>query len=445
MELFSIPGTKLCLVAGLQWQVLDPFEAKFISNAQIKELIDNGARHFVQYKNRADINYGVGFQTDKEQYRSFKIISIAAKIACDKQLNGTTSFVVINNDKTEGQLCFVIALLSGNTIFDRLVPIHEVDSILVDFQTICERSKQSAMNWGDVTTDGFTPEKALTLDQILDKKFGKTIELADLHDNRTTNIVLLVGGTVAILFGLWTAYDWYASKAKLAIAQERARQNTPEHLYSKSVERMLSEPTLVAPAIWDDYRKQLGSFPTQMGGWNLESISCKLTTCEALWKTQGSTYEEFKIAAKSKSNWGPISLNNSERDVLADLKTIRHSVTLNLSLQKLPPSDSWPNANEFAQTIGVQWQKLKPSGWDATLAPLEQQALPTGISPSVLSRHPKAIYAMRWEVKNQIWERSKEVISTFDKNMTITQVDITFEHKKKHVIFNAGGYAYAKK
>jgi len=445
MQLLPIPNTKLCLAAGLQWQVLDPFEAKLFSHNQVQALFENGAKYFVKYKNAKDINYGVTFESDLEQYSSLNIISIAAKVACDKQFKASTSFVVVKNDKTDEENCFVIGLLFGNTIIDQLVAADEVDALLQEFQTLCERSRSDVTTWGDVTTTGFNPDNALTLDEVLNKSFGKSIALSELKNNRTTNIVLMIAGLAAVLFGLWTAYDWYQADEKLLKEQQRASQNTPENMYRHSVERLLREPTLIAPDVWDDYKAQLGAFPTQMGGWTLHKISCKLAICEALWKTQDSTYEDFKAAAQSHPEWGPISTNNNEKDVLGDLKTIRHQVTLKLTLQKLPPQGQWPDAKEFAQTIGVQWQKLKPTGWDATLTPLEQQGIPAGMSSAGMSNLPNAIYAMRWEAKNQRWEQSKEVIATFGKNMTITHLEVTLEHKDKRVIISGGGLVYARK
>lgn len=443
MEFFVIPDTKTCLVTRLQWQVLDPFEAKLFSHDQIKTLINEGAKYFIKYKNQAETNFGVGYEADLDQYAGLNIFSLASKIATAKEFKTATVFVALQNDKTDENSCFVIGIIAGNIFFDDLVSVDQVDGLFYEYKQLCERSRRSFMCWGDVVTNDFVPQHALTLDEALNKKLGKTIELKELKNDPTLYFVLMAFVICVVFLLGYAAYDWYKTDQKTFADHLRALQNSPEHIYKESVDRFLAEPNLVIPVVWSEYTAQLGAFPTAIGGWKLQSISCEGTDCLALWKSDGGTYDDFKVNAYP--DWGPIALSKNEKDVLADLKTIQHSFKLRINKAKLPPPQFWPDASAFAQAIGVQWQKLAQSGWSALLNPLQQQGIPPQVAPVAVARHPSAIYAMRWQATNQDWDLAKAVVGTFGDNMTITHVDLQLNEKEMRVAFNGAGYAYTKK
>lgn len=425
----------------MDWHVLDPFGAKLFGHEQIERLIADGSRYFVKYKNGVDINYGVSGEAELDAYKSHLVFSIAHAIATHSLFKGATVLVLLINNESEDDDIFAVGLVSGNIVLDAVCSLFELSTVYEKFAADCEKAGRSFTVWGDATPDGVTADHTYSLTELLDQKGAKKAKIEHLKNDRT--VLMMVVGVIAmvLILVMMGAWDWYRNHQKLLLDQLRQSQSSPSYLYTESVKNLLASPQRISAICAPQIISQVGSFPAKMAGWSLNKIMCQSDECEAHWNSQGGTYDDFKKAAPA--HWGQIALTNNEKDVLGDLKTIRHTFKLELKAGLLPERSQWPKAYQFSLDIGNQWQHLSTKGWASTLKPIEQQAIPVGVQPAAVKNHPQAIYAMPWHAVNQNWQLAKEVIASFPANVVLTKFEVQV-NPRTGITFGADGLAYVQ-
>ena len=440
MELFPISQSKDCLISNLAWETLDKMTGGFFGHERVDQLIAEGGRWFVQYKNGPDINYGVSKQIDLDAYKGQNLISVAGLVATHPFFKGVSVLVMLKNETLDDGMGFAVGLWNGNVRLDRPFLLTQAKSIVSEFELI-GRGRPFVI-WGDV--QGVPVKTQYTLEALLvPKKGGKRLKVQPLKSEKKSLIfVIAVCAVIALMAASW-GWDWYCAKQNELIERIRQTKKSPDYIYDQSVTARLSIPVLIAKEAVPAIAEQLNRFPIALGGWRLSTITCKELTCEAQWKSNGGTYQEFQKSADPA--WGKIALASSDAEVLGDLKTLRHGFTLDLNTNPLPPQASWPTRSAFELATGGDWQKYGQLGWVGTLAMPAQQAVPTGVNPLSIKNHPHAIYAMPWSVNSQSWALTQKAIGSLPENVTLTEFKLSINEKERAVAFSGSGLAYVQK
>lgn len=145
MELLTWPGKNEILVSRLQWLVLDPFADKLLSHVQIDQLISEGYRYFLKYKNGADVNIGITRSTALESLKDIRNYSVAANIATHPRFKSTTALVFLAVHQPEVEMVYAVGMVDGNVVMDEYLNVSELEAYYLKFSDVCESSRRSFM------------------------------------------------------------------------------------------------------------------------------------------------------------------------------------------------------------------------------------------------------------------------------------------------------------
>ena len=443
MELFTLPRKKEVLVSNLQWQVLDPFADKLFIHDQIHQMLAEGYRYFLKYKNGAEVNVGFTSSTAHEALVKFRVYSVAAKVATHPRFKSTTALALMQLPETEEPTAYAIGLVDGNVVMDEQLASAEIDIYYRKFAALCESSGRHFVTHGDIAPEGLSLNHPFTLAELVEGRKGKKVKLEKLQDDKKILLVIFAAiAAVALMLLLWV-WDWYQLNQKKLEDQLKNALQTPAYLYEVSVKNALAQDYLLAPSAVAQIGDQLRELPAQLDGWVLSRMSCTLANCQFTWQSTGGTYEDFgRVAPKA---WGKLSLGATDSQILGDLKTIQHNLKLSLTSDKLPPQPSWPSREDFLFQMGVNLQKLKDLKWPLRLQPAVQQAVPPAIQAVQVAGHPNAIYAMPWTLTETDWPLSRDILGTLGSHITLEQFTFLIKDDLKSVTFSASGMAYVRK
>jgi hypothetical protein len=442
MEIFHSQQFKEHYVTDLTWKVLDAFADTMFGNEGIKDLIADGGRLAVTYKNGSEVNIGVGPDFDEDTPVDTKAYSLAARAATAKRFLATTTLILIANKEIPG-VGYAIGLVAGNVIFDESFKLKDVAAIHGKYKTYCESSARVFYVHGDVKHSSFALTHPYSLEELLAEKTGKKYKLTSLKNDKPLYLAITALIICVVLSAGYSAWDWYKTSLLKAEEDQRQLEGTPAYMYSESAKRLVASDQLIGASSGSDIVSQIGSFPVVLGGWSLQSIECVDLECRAKWLSEGGTYSDFK--EKAHSDWSKLDFSAGEKDALGELKEIKHSFTINLKKSKLPPKSQWPTVEEYVYQTGVEWQKLKGIGWAAGLKSIEQQGIPPGVNAMSVRMHPDAVYAMPWVANNQDWWVARQVITKLKPNVVIQKFDLHVDTKSNSLKFGISGLAYVNK
>ena len=442
MQVFLNSKSKDYYATDLVWQILDPFEAKFFSNHQIKEISANGGRLFAKFINGSDVNYGVAPDFDEDTPKGVKVFSLAARVATAKRFQSSTCLVLLDDPEFVGT-AYAIGLVSGNVILDERFDIEHAAQIHGKFKDICEISRRVFYVHGDVGADLFAIDHAYSLVEMLADKTAKKCRLSAIKNDRALYVALSSLAFLICISATYGVWDYYKSSKFKAEQDRRAKEGQPTYMYSQSAAYLLASDHLLGANVGLQIVTQLGAFPVHLGGWSVRSIECIDVRCNARWRSDGGTFEDFKALAHK--DWGRLDFSSNERDPLGELKDIRHAFTLNLTKTKLQPPANWPSSDDFIYQTGLEWQRLNPTGWSAILRSLELQALPDGVNAITVKDQPDAIWGMPWSSTNTDWWVARQVITKLKPNFEIRKFELNVDTKTRALKFSISGIAYVKK
>jgi hypothetical protein len=445
LELLTWPRKKEVLVSNLRWQVLDPFADKLFMHDQINQMLAEGYRYFLKYKNGADINMGFTSSTAHEGLLKFRVYSIAAKVATHMRFKGTTTLALLRIDFTEEPMAYAVGLVDGNVVMDEQLPISDIAACYSRFAGLCESSGRLFYTHGDIAPDGLNLNHPFTLSELVEGGKGKKIKLEKLQDDKKIQLVILAATAVIVIFMLMWLWDWYELDRKRLEDQLKSALQTPAYLYDAAVKTVLAQDHLLLPPVTEEISEQLRQFPVQLDGWTLSRITCTQVQCQLSWQSTGGTFEDF--ARSAPPSWGKFQPGGTGTDntPLGDLKTLQSSLKLKLTSQKLPLRATWPSREEFLLQMGVNLQKLKDLNWTMRFSPVTQQAVPPQIPPQQVADHPQAIYAMSWQVANADWPLTRDIFATLGTNFTLNEFSFQINESVNTVTFSASGLAYVRK
>jgi hypothetical protein len=442
MELFTWPRKKEVLISNLRWQVLDPFADKLFIHDQIHQMLAEGHRYFLKYKNGADVNMGFTSSTAHEALAKFRVYSVAAKVATHPRFKSTTALALMQLPETEEPTTYAIGLVDGNVVMDEQLASADIDIYYRKFAVLCESSGRHFVTHGDIAPEGLTLNHPFTLAELVEGGKGKKVKLEKLQDDKKILLVIFTAIAALTLMLLLWGWDWYQLNQKKLEDQFKRALETPAYLYEVSVKNALTQDYLLAPTAVAQIGDQLREVPAQLDGWVLNRMSCALTNCQLTWKSTGGTYEDFGRAAPK--SWGKLSLGTNDSQLLGDLKTIEHTLKLSLTTGKLPPPPSWPSREDFLFQMGVNLQKLKDLKWPLQLQSAVQQAVPPPIQPAQVAGHPNAIYAMPWSLAETDWSLSRDIFATLGSHITLEKFTFLIKDDLNSVTFSASGKAYVR-
>ena len=443
MQLLTWPNKKEVLVSNLHWQVLDPFANKLLIHDQINQMITEGYRYFLQYKNGADVNMGITSSTAHEALKKYRVYSVAAQIATHPRFRRTTTLALLRIEHTEEPMAYAIGLVDGNVVMDEQLAITDIATHYLKFVGLCESSGRYFVTHGDIAPEGMSLDHPFTLTELVEGGKGKKIKLGTLKNDKKILLALSAAiALVAILLLFW-AWDWYELNQKKLEDQFNSALKTPAYLYDTSIKAVLVQDYLLVPTVVEPINDLLRQLPVQVEGWTLSGITCTLAQCQLTWQSTGGTFEDFRRAAPTE--WGKLSLGGTGNTPLGDLKTLQHGLKLSLTPHKLPPLTSWPSRDDFVFQMGVQMQKLKGLKWTLQLSPATQQAIPPGLTALQVSDHPNAIYAMPWSVTAVDWSLTRDIFATLGTHFTLDKFSFLIDERLDTVTFTASGMAYVRK
>jgi hypothetical protein len=442
VQIVKSQDAKKAFVAGLSWQVLDPMEDRFWGHAQIPKLLEEGGRYFVRYKNAGEVNMGVLKSLDDIELADKKTFSFAGLVATHPAFRAKTCLVLVSDSAGDESRVMAVGLVVGNVVTDRALDLGGLQTVYEEFVDLCAKSGRSFFVAGDVSPSGVEvkPSHRLTCAQLLGNKSAKKLKLEVLKDERLA--LTLVGAVLGfiVLACCIEAWSWYHGEKLAALEQHKQAQNSPEAIYAQSVRLIQGQKFLIPGLSGAQFFSAVGSFPAQLGGWQVTQISCEALQCTAKWRSVGGTYESFKQAAPP--DWGKLDLVGGEKNALGDLQSLQHGFKLEVPMHALPPKSQWPKAESYMLAQGVEWQKLKDYAWRATLGGLEQQGIPPTMHPATVRSHPEALFGMPWSVDKQNWELGKWVLPIFKPHITLKNFELMLDPQRGAAVFSANGVAY---
>lgn len=443
MRISKRPGSKECIVSDLSWHVLDPFGNKFVGHEKLDELMAEGFRHCVKFKLDGEINVGVSGPIELDAYKGSQFYSLAALVALDKEIQGATTLVFLENPDADDGSGFAIGLVSGNVVLDLSFELPELDQIYSKFDEICSRVNREFVLSGDIAPMGRHPERHCTLNQLVGKKTAKKIAFADLKSERGLVYFAIAVGAILLLVVANYAWGYYKKSEQDLLRRMEEMKKTPEYVYGEASKKYLEADYAIAAQSATTIAETIGSLPSTLSGWELRELKCNTDSCLSNWTSNGGTYEAFQKAAPQ--DWKGFRYAQGDKDALGDLKTIYCEIPITLQKAKLPAKVGWPNSNDFAYEMGKLWQSKAKEGYTGSLKGAELLAVPPGLMATTLSIVPTAVFGMPWEVRDQDWGVSKALLKEYPDNVTISDYSIRLDSTNKKVTFSANGVGYVHK
>ena len=435
---YALKKKKINVVTDLVWSSFDPI-------AKISEEIKKLASEYklgVNFKNDVDHCFGCTSVPFTKSEKKLKCISLAALVATDPRIKGSTCFVLLDASEIQDGRYFCVALIRGSIIYDYSVELDQAESLYSKFIEECEKTGQTFTLLGSDLRDVQADQVFSLRDIVEAKNSGKKLTLeAIVNEKRIYIITAVIVGLACISAGYYF-YDDYVSKEK-AIEQSRvAALNSPASIYAREAKAYLNRSDVItADPGAKEIREQLAAIPTRIAGWELSKVTCVEDNCAFRWTNKLSTYDLFK--AKAPKDFTDISPIGTESSDVGDLRLLESHLKLKLSKAKLPEKNTWPLAKANSEEIANRWQQYLPYSFNGTVSNPEVMAIPKGMLIGSIKGSPDLIYAQPWNITSQkLWiTKSLDGLSP---NTVIKTFSLDVNAKDSVVKFSATGYSYVK-
>lgn len=431
---------KSALIFGLAWRAYDPYESR---HRQITEWQQQGFTWSSSYSLGTDTYVGL---CDENFERPSKgaLYSGAALIAKHKRLIGRTSLILL---EATDEVC-VVGIIEGCVVIDVCVHHDEVVSQRNAFAQRCTESGKTFETFGllESSQELGNLDHHIEWDDIVSMSpFTAVSTKAKLDKFKSDRSAwLLIGFLTLIALGFAaSAFSTYLSN------QERQRQidavaaaNDPHRLYEEAIQKVLSDPKVIAPlgASLLTLRAELGQLPMTRGGWRLEKIACEIaqSQCVAEWSLDQSkigTYADFmnevpSMPQKWKHTLGP------------SIGKISSVAQIEIPRSSLPEKSTWVSSQEFLKAVASNWQKAVSLGFAIEVKEPTPQALVSNLPAAAAEVHPSVIHASQWALTGRPWWLS-EVLDSAPKYMTLDR--LILQNNGKEFSFSAEGKVYVRK
>lgn len=434
-------GVKECFVSDLTWHVLDPFGKKMLGHEQVDNLILEGYQYYVKINVDKEINIGVGRYADLDQFQGYKLFSVAALVALDADIKGSTALYLLMNPDVDDGSGFAVALVDGNVYFDISFEFVEINSLIKKYQDICLKLGRECKILGDTGQLQGQDLSPVTLNDLLNKKKAKRVRVKPFKSERLQKIALLVISFITTGSLIYWGYGLYQDNLKKQQSRLLEISNLPSARYVRELPVFLGKKRLMISAVGQELFTQVGAWPVNLSGWSLSKLTCTPDACRATWKSMGGNYTHFlKSVPKTWRDFEP----GTRGSPLSDLKSFDCTIPINLSHSQIPPLSQLPEAEKFKYDIGVLWQSELNKGLKPSLGDAEVQGLPPGVNAADVSGEKNVLKGMPWSMGNMDWTVAKQIMKKYPQNMELSSFELIIDVNGKSINFSGRGVAYVK-